>query len=130
MWPFESSKAITAAINVLNRYPSVTTVSRPQLWGMLWQYASAHTPAWRLIDVHDGEFLNMSAGQPPSSRGSQARRWLLNGTGELWVAESGCADAGNRTAGLSGPSWTDDAEQGYRCKGLDNVPGSLPTHPP
>lgn len=114
MWPFESSKAITAAINVLNNYPTVTTVDKSKLWTMLWQYTASHTPEWRLIDVHNGEYLNITAGVAPHSPGANARNWLFNGTGNLWIAESGCADKGNLSLGLSGPSWTDDAEQGYR----------------
>ena len=40
--------------------------------------------------------------------------WLFNGTGNLWLAESGCADGGDAAAGLTGPLWTDVATQGYR----------------
>ena len=35
MWPFESSKAVTAAINVLNDYPSVTSLNNAKLWTLL-----------------------------------------------------------------------------------------------
>jgi hypothetical protein len=72
---------------------------------MLWQYTASHTPLWKLINVHDGEYLNHSA--------TAISQWMLNGTELYWIAESGCADSGNRSAGLSGPAWTDDAEQGY-----------------
>ena len=105
MWPFETAKAISGAVDVLNDYPDVTTVTRDQLWTMLWQYTGSHTPLWMLIDVHTGEYLNRSA--------QSIARWMLSGTQQLWIAESGCADGGNRSAGLSGPAWTDIAEQGY-----------------
>ena len=105
MWPFETAKAISAAITIINEFPTVETVDRTKLWSMLWQYVAAHTPLWKLIDVKDGEYLNRSS--------STIAEWMLNGTDLFWLAESGCADSGNRSAGLSGPAWTDDAEQGY-----------------
>ena len=48
MWPFESAKAISAAINVLNDYTDVTTVDKGKLWTLLWQYAASHTPLWKV----------------------------------------------------------------------------------
>ena len=51
MWPFETAKAISAAINVLNDYPTVTTVDRDKLWLMLWQYAASHTPLWKVVNT-------------------------------------------------------------------------------
>jgi hypothetical protein len=47
-WPFESSKAISGAINVLNNYPTVTTLDTGKFWHMLWQYTASHTPEWKL----------------------------------------------------------------------------------
>ena len=39
MWPFETAKAITAAIDVLNNYPGVASVDKGKIWSMLWAYA-------------------------------------------------------------------------------------------
>ena len=52
MWPFESSKAITAAIHVLNYYPSVgaTFLDGDKFWHLLWQYTATHTPSWGVMD--------------------------------------------------------------------------------
>ena len=50
MWPFETSKAITAAILVLNHYPTVDTLDGHKFWRLLWQYTATHTPAWRVMD--------------------------------------------------------------------------------
>ena len=50
MWPFETSKAITAAILVLNHYPTVDTLDGQKFWRLLWQYTATHTPAWRVMD--------------------------------------------------------------------------------
>ena len=50
MWPFETSKAITAAILVLNHYPTVDTLDGQKFWRLLWHYTATHTPAWRVMD--------------------------------------------------------------------------------
>ena len=110
MWPFETSKLISAAVRVLNqpdRGEAVPAITGARLWSMLWQYTQAHTSQWRVRDVTtDGFVGNLSS--------SPLGRWLFNGTGELWLAESGCADGGDDDQGLDGPAWTDDATRGYR----------------
>jgi hypothetical protein len=103
MWPFETAKAISAAINVLNDYPTVTTVDRDKLWLMLWQYAASHTPLWKVVNTTNGEFCDLSDPH------SDLKKWLLPGTKNYWIAESGCAD----TNDMGHPAWTDVAEEGY-----------------
>ena len=100
----------TQAIAVLNDYPAgaVPALNAGRLWTMLWQYAQVHTDVWRVIDVQTGNFIaNLSANAVTAKN-------LFNGTGDMWLAESGCADGGDPAAGLDGPAWTDDAGEGYR----------------
>eukprot|EP01052_Picozoa_sp_SAG31_P024137 SAG31_NODE_2033_length_6618_cov_3.628624_7_plen_893_part_00 len=59
MWPFESAKAITAAISVLNDYPTVNTVDKDKLWHMMWQYTAMHTPLWKITNCSDGTYFNI-----------------------------------------------------------------------
>lgn len=105
MWPFESSKAITAAINVLNNYPGVDTMNRSGFFTMLQQYAESHTPTWKVMSSSKGFYSNLSS--------SDVSQWLEPGLGQFWIAEAGCPDA-KLTSGLPGPAWTDNAKGGYR----------------
>eukprot|EP00911_Craspedida_sp_UC1_P002994 UC1_evm4s2186 len=119
MWPFETSKALTAATLVLNnaaQSQGVPSLTHQRWWDMMWQYTRSHTPDWRVIDVQTGQFYSNLSSAPPS-------RWLFNGTGQLWIAESGCADrrkssedggGGGVPGNADGPAWTDNAMQGYR----------------
>ena len=47
MWPFESAKAISAAINVLNDYTDVTTLDNGKLWTLLWQYCELQSRSFK-----------------------------------------------------------------------------------
>ena len=126
MWPFETSKAITAAIHVLNHYPTVDTLDGHKFWRLLWQYTATHTPAWRVMDgvgnngrKGTGTTANDTASLAPVrshtplnacrsraagfyqnlSAAKQTARWLEpgSGLGEFWVAENGCADSNMST---------------------------------
>ena len=101
--PFETAKAISAAINVLNEYPNVQTLDCSKLWLLLWQYAASHTPLWKVINTTNGEFCDLNDPH------SDLKRWLLPGTENYWISESGCAD----TNDMGHPAWTDVAEEGY-----------------
>jgi hypothetical protein len=71
MWPFESAKAISAAITVLNEYTEeVTTVDKDKLWNMVWQYTAVHTPLWRITNCTDGTYLNVEKNCPVEGTGS------------------------------------------------------------
>ena len=102
MWPFETAKAISAAINVLNTYSDVHTMDGQKLWGLLWQYAASHTPLWKVINTTNGEFCDLNDPH------SDLKKWLLPGTQNFWIAESGCAD----TNDMGHPAWTDVPEEG------------------
>ena len=79
-WPFETSKAITAALNVLHDYPNLYPLPRRRtpldpegLWSLLMQFARAHTHS---------HALNASA-------------WLLPGLGASWIGEALHPDTGS-----------------------------------
>jgi hypothetical protein len=113
VWPYESSKGISAAINVLNNYPEVTTLSSPRFWSLLYDYAAMHTPKWKVMSSSSTFFSNLS--------NSSVSQYLMDGLGELWVAENGCGDERwtpkrGRTDTLGGPAWTDTPTNGYRCE--------------
>lgn len=88
MWPFETAKAISAAINVLNSYSKVIRgvggdgmhMDQEKLWTMLWQYAASHTPLWKVINTTTGEFCNLDDPH------SDLKNWLLPGTQNYWIA--------------------------------------------
>ena len=79
MWPFETAKAISAAIRVLNSYSSAH-MSQEKLWTMMWQYAASHTPLWKVINTTNGEFCNLDDPH------SDLKSWLLPGTQNSWIA--------------------------------------------
>eukprot|EP00038_Savillea_parva_P005034 m.146395 g.146395 ORF g.146395 m.146395 type:complete len:334 (-) comp11644_c0_seq12:1814-2815(-) len=106
MWPFETSKAITAAINVMNDYPLVGTMNGSVLYTMLQQYTMAHTPLWKVMNSSTSFYSNLST--------SNVAQWLEPGLGDLWIAEAGSADDALVPGGQPGPAWTDTATQGYR----------------
>ena len=71
MWPFESAKAISAAITVLNEYASeVTTLNKDKLWKMLWQYTAIHTPLWKITNCTDGTYLDVAKNCAAGGTGS------------------------------------------------------------
>lgn len=103
---FETAKAISAAIRVLNVYSEQVAHShmdQAKLWTMLWQYTAAHTPLWKVINTANGEFYDLSDPKSP------LKQWLLPGTQNYWIAESGCADPKD----MGEPAWTDVADEGY-----------------
>lgn len=107
VWPFETSKTISAAINVLNNYPEVTVLGSGGFWKLLWPYVQMHTSHWKTMSSRSGFYANLTR--------SNVAKWLFKGLGELWLAEAGCGDKTFTTpAGLPGPGWTDSATQGYR----------------
>ena len=118
MWPFETSKAITAAIHVLNHYPSVKTLDTHKFWTMLWQYTATHTPRWGIMNGVGDNGRKGTGVYGDITKARQTARWLEpgEGLGEFWVAENGCADANISTDSgvIQGPAWTDDATLGYR----------------
>jgi len=72
-WPFETSKAITGAANVLNDYPVDTShLTQDTYFELLSQYARAHV---RMTAVN-------------------AEPWLLSGTGKCWIGEDFHPDDG------------------------------------
>lgn len=88
MWPFETAKAISAAIRVLNSY-SNTHMSQEKLWTMMWQYAASHTPLWKVINTTNGEFCNLDDPH------SDLKSWLLPGTQNSWIAVRMLLSAGS-----------------------------------
>jgi hypothetical protein len=101
VWPFETSKTLTAAAAILQdeAYASaVPALTRSRYWGLLGQYTDMHTSVWSIT----------TAGSDPSPRANysaiNASGYFLTGLGVDWVAEDGCAETGN---------WTDSWEQGY-----------------
>ena len=107
VWPYESSKAITAAINVLNNYPTVTTMDGGRFWAMLFDYTAMHTPKWKVMSSRSTFYANLTE--------SDVAQFLIEGLGELWVAENGCGDdQWTKQPQLGGPAWTDTATNGYR----------------
>jgi hypothetical protein len=118
-WPFESSKAVTAAIHVLNHYAdTVDTLDKRKFWHLLWQYTASHTPAWGVMNGVGNNGRKGTACYANLTAASQTARWLEPGLGlgDYWVAENGCADATIPTdaGSIPGPAWTDDATLGYR----------------
>jgi hypothetical protein len=94
-WPFETSKALTGIINVLNNYPADTAeaggLGGAQFWMLLGQYTDSHTTDW----VIGGNQTNADLAKAGL---------MLDGAGDSWIAESGCADD---------KTWTDVALEGY-----------------
>ena len=76
-WPFETSKTIAAAINVLREYGASArrtgALEPSELWGLLIQYARAHT----------------------HSHAVNASGWQLPGAGSAWIGEALDPDEGN-----------------------------------
>ena len=71
MWPFESAKAISAAITVLHEYANeVTTLNKDKLWRMLWQYTAIHTPLWKITNCTDGTYLDVAKNCAAGGTGS------------------------------------------------------------
>ena len=100
-------QAITAAINVLNNYPDVSTVNNTGFYSLLHQYALAHTTQYKVMNGSNSFYSDLST--------SNVAQWLEPGLGDLWIAESGCADETmTAPSGLPGPAWTDSATEGYR----------------
>ena len=99
MWPYETAKGISAAINVLNRYPEVTTLDGAKFWSMLGDYTTMHTSKWKVMSSSSTFYSNLSS--------SPVAKYLMDGLGELWVAENGCGDERwTRQTNLGGPAWT------------------------
>jgi len=75
-WPFETSKAIGAGIRVLREYAEAAEASgaldASRLWGLLKQYAHAHT----------------------HGRATNASAWELPGAGRAWIGEAMHPDEG------------------------------------
>jgi hypothetical protein len=98
VWPFESSKAITAAAGVLQSAalaPQVPQVTRARLFGMLSDYTAMHL-RWTITNFSTGLRANYSL--------LNESGFFLPGLGDAWIAEAGCADDG---------SWTDNPSGGY-----------------
>jgi hypothetical protein len=109
VWPYETAKGISAAINVLNRYPEVTTLDGAKFWSMLGDYTTMHTSKWKVMSSSSTFYSNLSS--------SPVAKYLMDGLGELWVAENGCGDERwTRQTNLGGPAWTDTPTNGYRCE--------------
>jgi hypothetical protein len=110
-WPFETSKLLSAAVDVLQA-PAVAAqvplLNRSGWWLLLEQYTAMHSfgaapGAWTVI--------NASGADPtaPADPGVLAAEGLLFTDAPplraSWIAESGCADDAN---------YTDVPEQGYK----------------
>ena len=110
VWPFESSKAITAAANVLQSgalAAATPSVTRARAWRLLFDYAGMHTPAWTITNFTTGARANYSL--------LNASGYFLPGLGADWVAEAGCAEDA---------TWTDNPSGGYfyeHSTFMDNV---------
>ena len=107
VWPHETAKGVTAAINVLNNYPGVTTIDGFKFWSLLQDYTTMHTPKWKVMSSYSTFYANLSA--------SNVAQHLVEGLGELWIAENGCGDDHwTKQPQLGGPAWTDTPTNGYR----------------
>jgi hypothetical protein len=111
VWPYETSKAITAAINVLNNYPAVTTMDGSKFWALLGDYTAMHTSKWKVMSSRSSFYPNLT--------NSDVAQYLMDGLGEHWVAENGCGDEqwtkwNHNSSTVGGPAWTDIATNGYR----------------
>jgi len=98
VWPFESSKAITAAANVLQSAslaPQVPQVTRERLFELLGNYTAMHLH-WTITNFTTGLRANYSL--------LNESGFFLSGLGDTWIAEAGCADDG---------TWTDNPFGGY-----------------
>jgi hypothetical protein len=113
VWPFESSKVLTAAASILHATatlaPSVPQVTRARLTSLLRAYTAMHeasasdnatdpgTSPWLITNSSDG-------GAPADYAVLNASGLFLDGLGAHWIAEAGCGETGE---------WTDDPTQGY-----------------
>ena len=117
VWPYETSKGIQAAINVLNNYPEVTTLDGFKFWTLLADFTAMHTPKWRVMATGSTFYSNLTD--------SPLAQYLMDGLGELWIAENGCGDdQWTKQPQLGGPAWTDVPTNGYRynhCTFMDLV---------
>jgi len=101
VWPFETSKAITAAVNVLQSAalaPQVPALTRARLFGLLGDYTRMHLGggAWQITNFTTGERANYSL--------LNESGFFLPGLGASWIAEAGCGDDA---------TWTDNPSGGY-----------------
>lgn len=100
VWPFETSKALRAAMDVLQAPAASTAVpalTRTRVWAMLEDYTRMHVPGvWTIINGSHG---NTAPADP-----RVLAPFFLDGAGEAWIAEAGCGDSGR---------WTDDPTEGY-----------------
>ena len=102
-WPFETSKLLRAAIDVLQSpdiAAQVPALTRAGLSVLMRQYVDMHVPgAWSIT--------NWTKAAPNATADPQKLRdegLLLDGLGLSWIAELGCADDAQ---------WTDVPEHGY-----------------
>jgi hypothetical protein len=102
-WPFETSKVLRAAVDILQSpslASSVPALNRTGLWTLLAQYTTSHLPgAWVIQNVSK---TNPNGIADPAIL--NASGYLLDGLGLSWIAELGCADEG---------TWTDSPSMGY-----------------
>ena len=99
VWPFESSKAITAAINVLQNAAvasQVPAVTRTRLFDLLSDYTQMHLGSWTITNFTTGARANYTL--------LNESGYFLPGLGSSWIAEAGCADDA---------TWTDNPSGGY-----------------
>ena len=102
-WPFETSKLLRAAIDVLQA-PAVAAqvpyLTRVGLSTLMQQYIEMHVPgAWTITN-----WTKASPNATADPQRLQDEGLLLSGLGLSWIAELGCADTAE---------WTDVPEHGF-----------------
>eukprot|EP00039_Didymoeca_costata_P006660 m.92185 g.92185 ORF g.92185 m.92185 type:complete len:131 (+) comp13341_c0_seq1:1406-1798(+) len=106
MWPFETAKALTAMIQMIQSGYTVPNVTKSNFWTLMSQYTKTHTGSWIIADERTGKPINNSL----------IAKYFLSGLGDSWIAEAGCADDA---------TWTDNALQGYLSVGLSVLKHNL-----
>ena len=78
-----------------------------KFWRLLADYTMMHTSKWRVMASRSTFYPNLTD--------SDLAPFLIDGLGELWVAENGCGDEQwTEQPSLGGPAWTDTPQSGYR----------------
>jgi len=121
VWPYETSKAISGAANVLHNSGlsvQVPNLTRTRIWEMLRNYTAMHT-SWVITNWTNGEPANYTLINSTIAPGS-----FLSGLGSMWIAEDGCAETAEWTDNAGGGYWYEHST--YMDNVLSTVVGIIP----
>ena len=109
VWPFETAKALTAAVGILQDpllAPSVPALTRQRFWGLLRQYTAMHNASGAGGGAGGGAWwISDGANKRANYTAIEKAGLFFPGLEGGWVAEAGCSEDGQ---------WTDNWREGYK----------------